>query len=313
MALRLAAGLGGTLAGITLVERLPVAFHEAGHAVVALHLLEAGVVADGGCKHGRLVDAAPMLRFCTVTPRQTSKGQTYMGETKLTVRWRDMHEHVHWQAASSSSSSSNNAPSLAGTNDAPAALLGLARIAYLFGGRVGEERLKSAIFPRIFTSADGDAKESVRRLMESPGNAGGDLRKAEQVALKTQKLPSASSSDSRERVMPPFVAAYTFADAILRQRWHDVCALSGALLVRGTVDGEQAAALSAALIEAQRAKDAGCPVGTLSASFPFVFGCAFAAGVAPQGELPPRSPRLEGPAASVPSKGGAGFAPGTQY
>ena len=200
--------------------------------------------------------------------------------------------------------------------DDPAALLGLARIAYLFGGRAAEERLRTALLPRWASSAadPSEGVERVRRLMERPGNAHGDLRKAKQIALEAV-LPRAELSSIerrakagraadpapapavnleaeataeavRRRITPPFEAAFAFADDILRLRWAHVCALSGALLVRGTIDGAQADALASAH---QRAlgvsddalnKEAGASGALLqlAAPFPFVFGCVFALG-----------------------------------
>ena len=322
MMLRAGASLGVGFAGLTLAERVPVAFHEAGHAVVASHVGESGICASNGCT-GRLPGCTPMLRYATITPRQTEKGQTYLGETKLTLRWRDMPKHVLWDQTRNDRSGEGPllASSSEGRDDDPAALLGLARIAYLFGGRAAEERLRKAFVPWSASSAADPSDERVRRLMERPGNAHGDLRKAKQIALeavlpraelahaqealasserraKADKLADPDSAPAvnleaeamaeavRRRITPPFEAAYAFADDILRLRWADVCVLSGALLVRGTIDGAQFDALASAhqralgVSDDARHQEAGAS-GTLlqlAAPFPFVFGCVFALG-----------------------------------
>ena len=231
MALRIATTLTSASAGLILFERVPIAYHEAGHAVVACHLGEAGLRSDNGIC-GNVVNvrdgaAMPMLRYATITPRYTPKGQLYMGETKLTLRWRDMPGHLTWVrgggGGSSRSSSSavdsgkgSGSPVLQASGlEEPTALLGLARIAYLFGGRASEERLSAALLPAWWperatarggpseTSSVDEAASSPRaagaaagaaaadvtrarvaRLLEQPGTACGDLRKAQQIALE---------------------------------------------------------------------------------------------------------------------------------
>ena len=138
--IRIGATLGSSVAGLILAERVPVAFHEAGHAVVADHLCTSGINLSNGWRGQYPPGSSPLLRFATVTPRTTAKGQTYMGETKLVLRWRDMPGHVQWQTATTSKQADGP---LLGTFcdeklDDPHALLGLARIAYLFGGRAAE-------------------------------------------------------------------------------------------------------------------------------------------------------------------------------
>ena len=49
----------------------------------------------------------PLLRFATIEPRTTPKGVTYLGETKLTIRWRHMSRHVEWQEPLPSAHSSS--------------------------------------------------------------------------------------------------------------------------------------------------------------------------------------------------------------
>ena len=93
---------------------------------------------------------------------------------------------------------------------------------------------------------------------------------------------------------------------------------SGALRVRGTVDGAQLAALTGAHRRATRARaaaeeapgdapsvDAGAsaPMGErlleLVAPYPFLFGCVFALGAT----WPPRDPQLPGPGEPWPPQG----------
>lgn len=323
MALRMAAALSSASAGIILAERVPVAFHEAGHAVVACHIGEAGIRSDSGWR-GNVQTAVPLLRYVTITPRQTAKGQLYMGETKLTVRWRDMPERLTW-ARCCGRDDAKPLLNAAGVEDA-AGLLGLARIAYLFGGRAAEVRLASALQPAWWQAgaaalgsdgagtapaADGGAAAlvaaRVARLMERPGNAFGDLRKARQIALSSVACDTTAAAGDAARdaaaadqVLPPFWAAYAYTDDVLALRWPLVCALAGALLVRGTVDGGQADELARAQEGAAargRKQDAGAAerLLALASSTPLVFGCLFALGLGPVGWPARDCARFAGP------------------
>ena len=243
---RLAGGLGVLGATATVAERLPTAFHEAGHATVADHVAETGVNTDKGWV-GHFFGSRPLLRYATITPRVTEKGQYYLGETKLTVRWRDMSPHLRWSAttattATTVSSTSELPPTLECSSvvaECPAILPSLARIAYLFGGHCAEQRLYAAPYwwcgPSWSVWTHLPIGERLSRLIANPATATGDLRKAQQVARAA--LPTDAPADA-----PPALAvkaAFEFADAIVASRWAAVCALSGALMVRGTVDGAQ--------------------------------------------------------------------------
>ena len=330
MAARVAAACGASVVGLQLAEKVTIAFHEAGHAIVALHISESGIAAENG-KRGQLTSAPPFLRFATITPRKTEKGQYYIGETKLTIRWRDMAQHVQWEPCGSQ----HDAAPVLGLSfckwlDAPTALLSLARMTYLMGGRASEDHLYAALllrpaFSQPVVSSEERREEGVRRLLARPGSAVSDLRKAQQLARQSvmphvvasvllrpqvasdapavasdpttpQSLHSAISGASTDGVL---AAAFGFADEIVRFRWRQTCALSGALLLRGTVDGTQAAALTAALGTAAQPLASEAPLGAAdrllralsAAGFPFCFGCVFALSAC----WPPRDPRLPGP------------------
>lgn len=242
---RLAGGLGVLGVTATVAERLPTAFHEAGHATVADHVAETGVNTDKGWV-GHFFGSRPLLRYATITPRVTEKGQYYLGETKLTVRWRDMSPHLRWSATTETTateaSTSDLPPTLECSSvvaECPAILPSLARIAYLFGGHCAEQRLYAAPYwwcgPSWSVWTHLPIGERLSRLIANPATATGDLRKAQQVARAA--LPTDAPADA-----PPALAvkaAFEFADAIVASRWAAVCALSGALMVRGTVDGAQ--------------------------------------------------------------------------
>ena len=242
---RLTGGLGVLGVTATVAERLPTAFHEAGHATVADHVAETGVNTDKGWV-GHFFGSRPLLRYATITPRVTEKGQYYLGETKLTVRWRDMSPHLRWSATTETTateaSTSDLPPTLECSSvvaECPAILPSLARIAYLFGGHCAEQRLYAAPYwwcgPSWSVWTHLPIGERLSRLIANPATATGDLRKAQQVARAA--LPTDAPADA-----PPALAvkaAFEFADAIVASRWAAVCALSGALMVRGTVDGAQ--------------------------------------------------------------------------
>ena len=280
---RIAASLGSVGLAAVAAERLPTAFHEAGHATVATHFAEAGVPCDNGwCGHFK--GHPPLLRYATITPRVTPKGQNYLGETKLTARWRHMSERFSWTARSP-----NASPpvlvcgELIGTAQPQTAILGLARITYLMGGRAAEERLGVSITP---WTAPGSRSihERVARLLAKPSTATGDLRKSRQVAQEA--LPSvASTGGEKVGVTPVIESALQFADAILDSRWSAVCVLSGALFVRGYIDGPQHVALLRHHQDASRRSpgdtDAGNWLLDTVASFPFLYGALAALMVLP--------------------------------
>ena len=229
-----AGGLGLGCVVVHCADRLPTAFHEAGHAIVAEHISQEGLVCDGG-NSARFLPAggagSSLLRYVTITPRVTATGQNYAGETKLAVRWRHMHDHLAW-SADTDGVETRAAPTLQGgpvcaaVSDAErqAAMVGLARIAWLFGGNASEQRLVAG----LWAPSPASASERVETLRTNPSMARGDLRKACQVAHET--LPPEAQSAA-------FEAAYGYADSILAARWQHVCALSGALLARGALDG----------------------------------------------------------------------------
>jgi len=101
--LRAAAAIAGSASVLALLrkaEEYPIAFHEAGHSVVASHLEFCGLdarTAAGERHRGRLrIEAPSLVRFATIVPRVTAGGE-YVGETKLTVRWRHMAAHTDWE------------------------------------------------------------------------------------------------------------------------------------------------------------------------------------------------------------------------
>ena len=141
--LRRVAAVGAGGVGLAVVSRsfdLPVAFHEAGHAVVALHTAREGVPSRLGQLnlHGT---TPTLLRFTTIKPRTTEKGVLYLGETKLTTRWKHMHMHARWELAAQDLPAEVPQMRLELFSDAefpaggqPRMMLTLARIAYLMGG-----------------------------------------------------------------------------------------------------------------------------------------------------------------------------------
>lgn len=252
----LSTALAGTSAALAIGARstdLPCAMHEAGHAIFALHVAERGIP----CREGRLVlhgTTPTLLKYVTITPRQTDKGVVYLGETKLTTRWRHMQGHAQWQPGCTALCSGE--PKLqsdmlsddlvrACTSTGPPrtllTLLTVARIGYLMGGRVAEDTLRAGKQNEL-------AATRIEALISTPGYARGDLRKSQQLANAEAAL-----TDIQERAF--LEASYHFCDAVLTARWSQVQALAGALLARGTMDGNRLEALLERLQRAQVCKD----------------------------------------------------------
>ena len=134
-----ATGLIGTVMALERLETLPTAYHEAGHSIVAHHLAQRALT-----PRGHVLAPAPQLRFTTIVPRVTDKGVRYAGETKLVVRWRDL--EVQRQEVPISTADAQPMlqlpPPPPSDGMEPHAYLSVARIAYLFGGRVAEDTLR---------------------------------------------------------------------------------------------------------------------------------------------------------------------------
>ena len=262
--LKVACSAGGLFAAAIALERLetlPTAYHEAGHSIMAHHLAHQTLT-----PRGHVLAPAPKLRFTTIVPRVTDKGVRYAGETKLIVRWR--HLEVRQQDMSTRTADAQpvlQLPTPPCDGMEPHAYLSVARMSYLFGGRVAEDTLRRR-------SKGVCTEQLVEELRARPASASGDLRKAEQLA------GSAAASDFAGRTGAPLAllhTSYEFADAVLRARWTQVQALSGALMARGTMDGSQ---LSAMLAEMQGPVSPGYTGQLLGsmASWPLAFGFAWA-------------------------------------
>ena len=228
------AGVGATLA-LFKSETLLVAYHEAGHCILAQHLEASGVRCSGGW-HGKLSPPSPpLLRFATVVPRVTDRGVQYMGETKLTVRWRHMHLHSHWWCGEEVGECAleggdvAQTPSLmigeqllqqvaaaelpANSGGIVGALLLLSRLSFCMGGRVAEDILWSRVLPALpiaaaAASASG-TERSVQRLIDAPGRASGDLRQSKRL---TQGVPTVALLE----------VCYSYTRDVLEQRWSQV-------------------------------------------------------------------------------------------
>ena len=263
--LKFACGATGLIGAALALERLvalPTAYHEAGHSIVAHHLAQQALT-----PRGHVLAPAPQLRFTTIVPRVTDKGVSYAGETKLVVRWR--HLEVRQQDMPSSTVDAQpmlQLPMLPNDGMEPHAYLSVARIAYLFGGRVAEDTL------RCRKGVGVCAEQLVEELRARPASARGDLRKAELLA------GSAAASDFADRAGAPLAllhASYDFADAVLQARWTQVQALSGALMARGTMDGRQMSAMLAEMQGPVSPGYTGQLLGSM-ASWPLAFGFAWA-------------------------------------
>ena len=183
-----------------------------------------------------------------------------------------MASHVRWSSKQQSPPQEGTTIGAEGLNaKTVTAKLGIARMAYLMGGRAAEDLLQPG---------GGTTHCRVDNLLARPGKASGDLRKAQQVAERTLELDAVEGRDERERRLAAIRVAYAFAEQLLRARWQQVCALSGALVVRGTVDGSQLRSLLECQASMQRnANDRGTDDRLLGllVRFPFAFGCMFAA------------------------------------
>jgi len=271
---RIALGVGGAgvVAAASQIETVVVAYHEAGHAVLGRHYQLAGMRSDR--LHGH-IQVQPLLRYVTCVPRQTAQGTTYLGETKLAVRWRHMYMHTRWKHADELASERNvpvlptSRLSIDGALAVEHTLL-LARISYVLGGRAAEDQLWRG--PARRADAELDSRKSVQRLIAHPGRASGDLRQANRLAPAISKGPG--SGVSTEDVLD---SAYSFAHQVVVQRWGQVQVLAGALIVLGTLNGHQCDQLFA---EVHRAAETDERLGVLLHSlrrWPLLFGCVWGA------------------------------------
>lgn len=285
-----AAGLS-TLILLRKVEELPIAYHEAGHSVMAVHYESSGVCAAAAAGeaihfHAGAAGSPALLRFATIVPRETPNGH-YVGETKLSVRWRHMADHAEWSAAGHSTAASMAGRSCAAPlldlrpvdvprerrvpgsggcdtshmdqSDRPLALLG-ARLAYLMGGRVAEDLLRGA--------STEDPHAGLLRLIASPNQASGDLRQIRRL------VGGSAALEERPELAQQ---AYAYSAAVLGARWPQVQALAGAMCVLGTVSGAQCAQLLCSLDETAHADggQGGRGLLTLTRPWPFAYGCAW--------------------------------------
>ena len=100
---------------------------------------ESGVRCGSAGKLSFTNNSPSLVKFTTIVPRRTPKGQYYVGETKLTVRWRHMSDALQFTSATALKSTDAILQPPPG-DDKPASLLTLTRLAYLFGGRAAEDR-----------------------------------------------------------------------------------------------------------------------------------------------------------------------------
>lgn len=266
-------GAGGCLGAAYRARDLPVAFHEAGHVILALHLAEDGMPCPHVYRKLQLHDTTPtLLKFVTIIPRMTDKGILYLGETKLTTRWRDMHEHAAWGATEHGEilKIPQLRASMLRPPDAPDRLLeappqvaiNLARMCYLLAGRAAEDLLWQRSHPRLFswyqpnTSEDSrdyywsndSAPQRVAALVASPGAASGDLRKA-------QVLAEADLMSHWVEAKSLIELTYDFTHAVINARWCQVQAVAGVLLACGTLDGAHLESLLQRLDKARDRED----------------------------------------------------------
>lgn len=226
-----ATGLVGVAVALERLETVPTAYHEAGHSIVAHHLATTELTPSG-----HALTPPPQLRFTTIVPRVTAKGATYIGETKLTVRWRHLQVQQRSTLTAAAAQPTLQLPTTPCEGTEQHAYLTAARISYLMGGRAAEDAL--------WRGERASTAQLVEELRAKPASARGDLRKAEQLA------GAAAVSDFSDRAEAPLAllhASYDFADAVLSERWAQVQALSGALLARGTLDGSQLSGMLAEL------------------------------------------------------------------
>ena len=217
-------GAAAAAAAASAATIVPVAYHEAGHTILAHAVSESGVRCGSAGKLSFTNNSPSLVKFTTIVPRRTPKGQYYVGETKLTVRWRHMSESLHFTRGASSSTTNAILRPPDGDGE-PASLLTLTRLAYLFGGRAAEDAMHGT-------------PSNVESIRSAPGLASGDLRKAEQLA---------DGSAAR------LEAGYAYARDVLTDRWPQVQATAAALLVGGTLDG---ASFCALLEQLERARPA---------------------------------------------------------
>mmetsp|Transcript_34903 Transcript_34903/g.73406 ORF Transcript_34903/g.73406 Transcript_34903/m.73406 type:complete len:304 (-) Transcript_34903:165-1076(-) len=240
-ALRLAAGAGaiGALAAASQTERLLVAYHEAGHAIVGRHFQESGLC--GNRLQGK-IHSYPLLRYVTCTPRESKPGIIYMGETKLAVRWRHMHQHatfrhvdtVHHPEATTTELHILQTEEFrrhSCLKSEAMLLLGLARLTYVFGGRAAEDLLWGG--PPKKPDGSVDASKGVERILAHPGRASGDLRQIQRLVGKMSKCAHDEEEDCKELMR----IAYLSSHDVVALHWPQVQALAGALFALGTLNG----------------------------------------------------------------------------
>ena len=260
-AVAVAGVVGATATAAYAVHRAPVCYHEAGHAVVALHVQTCGVsCSNGWC--ATYTGSRPLVAYTTVRTRQTEKGSWYLGETKLCVRWRHMDRLLRWHRGSGVPGAGEAeagraadaqchaalihfdcadlpAPTAGGIVPAaappPPWLTTLARISYLMGGKAAEVQLgHGPPAPHLSGHGDEARARASAALGSRAGLAAGDADKARRLSSRDL---GAEVGDAAAEIT--IAAAYEHAQRVIAARWAEVGAVAGALLVAQTLSGEQ--------------------------------------------------------------------------